>query len=50
MSYEKQILEKWLHQIESGEVSPDILGFHHDKEKAIEQIRQQIQNLKNSSF
>ena len=50
MSYEYHILEKWLQQIKSGEVPPDVLGFNPDKDKALEQIRQQIQHLKNSSL
>ena len=49
MSYEQQILEKWIQQIKSDEVPPDVLGFNPDKDKAIEQIRQQIQSLKNTS-
>jgi len=42
------VLEKWLKQIKSGEINPEVLGYESDKEKAMKQIRQQINNLHNA--
>jgi len=44
--YEKQVLEKWLKQIQAGELNPDALGLGTDKDKAIEKIRGEINKLK----
>ena len=46
--YQKQVLEKWLKQIKTDEIKPDALGLGIDKEKAIEKLREQINQLTNS--
>jgi len=40
--YEKKVLEKWLKQIQSGELNPDALGLGKDREKAIKKIRDEL--------
>ncbi|MBU0496527.1 MAG: hypothetical protein KKC68_04250 [Candidatus Thermoplasmatota archaeon] len=42
--YEKQILEKWMKQIRSGEVNPEVFGFSSDRDKAIETIKNRLTN------
>jgi len=46
---EKKILEKWLKQLQQGDISPEALGYHSSKEEAIIQIKQQIHDLKQCS-
>lgn len=43
--YEKKVLEKWLKQIKSGELNPDVIGLGKDKDKAIEKIRSQLEKV-----
>ena len=45
MPYEKKILEKWIAQINSGEVSPEFLGLGNNKEKALNKLKSQINDL-----
>lgn len=42
---EKKLIEKWLKQIKSDEIKPDALGLASNKEKAIEQLNQQLIKL-----
>ena len=42
---EKKILEKWLKQIQSGELNPDAVGLGKDKDKAIEKIRYELNKI-----
>jgi len=43
--YQKQVLEKWLKQIKSDEINPEALGLGSNKEKAIEKIKNQINQI-----
>jgi len=43
--YEKKVLEKWLKQIQSGELNPDAVGLGKDKDKAVEKLRMEINKL-----
>jgi hypothetical protein len=40
--YEKKVLEKWLKQIKSGELIPDAIGLGTNRDKAIEKIRNEL--------
>ncbi len=42
--YEKQILEKWIKQIRSGEVNPEVFGLGSDRDKAVETIKNRLTN------
>jgi len=44
--YQKKVLEKWISQINSGEISPEFLGMGNDKEYAIKKLKNQINDLK----
>jgi len=48
--YQKKVLEKWMKQIKSDEISPEFFGLGNDKEKALEKLRQQINNLQKTDF
>ena len=43
--YEKQVLEKWLKQISSGEINPEALDLGSDKDKAIQKLKNQINQI-----
>lgn len=43
--YEKDVLEKWLKQIQKDQLNPEAIGLGKDKEKAIEKLRNEINNL-----
>ena len=43
--YQKKILEKWITQINSGEISPEFLGLGNNKEKALIKLKSQINDL-----
>jgi len=43
--YQKKVLEKWIKQIKSGEISPEFLGLGNDKEKALDKLKEQINEL-----
>jgi len=43
--YEMDVLEKWLKQIQSGELNPDALGLGADRDKAIEKIRNELNKI-----
>ena len=43
--YEKKVLEKWLKQIQSGELNPEAVGLGTDKDKAIGKIRNELNRL-----
>ena len=43
--YEKDVLEKWLRQIQKGQLNPEALGLDSDRDKAIEKLRSEINKL-----
>ena len=43
--YETYVLEKWLKQIQSGELNPDALGLGADRDKAMEKIRNELNKI-----
>ena len=43
--YEKDVLEKWVRQIQKGQIKPEALGLDSDKDKAIEKLRFEINKL-----
>jgi len=48
--YQKKVLEKWISQIKSGEISPEFLGLGNDKEKAINKLKNQMNNLQKTDY
>jgi len=42
-------LEKWFRQIKSGEITPEFLGLGDNKEKALEKLKRQINDLQKHS-
>ena len=48
--YQKKILEKWISQIKSGEISPEFLGLGSDKEKALNKLKSQINDLQKTEY
>lgn len=42
---QKQILEKWLKQLQKGEITPDALDLDTDKEEAIKHLKHEINKL-----
>jgi len=48
--YQKKVLEKWMKQIKSGEINPDFLGLGNDKEKALEKLKSQINDLQRKEY
>ena len=42
---QKKLLEKWLRQIKSDEIKPEALGLDSNKDKAIETLRNQLNQL-----
>ena len=48
--YQKKVLEKWIKQIMSGEISPEFLGLGNNKEKALETLKNQIIDLQKSEY
>ena len=45
MMHQKHLLEKWIRQIESGEINPEGMGLGSDKQKAIIKLKNQITQL-----
>jgi len=43
--YQKQVLEKWLKQLQKGEITPDAIGLDTDKEEAIKHLKHEINKL-----
>lgn len=48
--YQKQVLEKWIRQIKSGEIKPEALDLGTDAEKAVERLRSQLNKMGSSSY
>lgn len=48
--YQKDVLEKWVRQIKSGEITPEFLGLGDDKDKALETLKRQINNLQKTTY
>jgi len=48
--YQKKVLEKWIAQIKSGEISPEFLGLGNDKEKAINKLKSQMTDLQKTEY
>ena len=48
--YQKKVLEKWIAQINSGEISPEFLGLGNDKEKALNKLKSQINDLQKTDY
>jgi hypothetical protein len=42
---QKQVLEKWLKQLQKGEITPDAIGLDTDKEEAIKQLKHEINKI-----
>ena len=42
---QKKVIEKWLEQIKLNEIQPEALGLNSDKDKAIETLRNQLNQL-----
>jgi hypothetical protein len=42
---QKQVLERWLHQLKHNEISSDAIGLGPDKEKAILHIREELDKI-----
>jgi len=49
MMQQKHLLEKWISQIESGEINPEGIGLGADKQKAISKLKNQIIHLNSST-
>lgn len=45
MMQQKHLLEKWVRQIESGEINPEGIGLGSDRKKAISKLKNQITQL-----
>ena len=43
--YEKDVLEKWLKQIQKGQLNPEAVGLGQDRDKAIDKLRSEINKL-----
>lgn len=43
--YERDVLEKWIKQIQRGQLEPDAIGLGSDKDKAIEKLRSEINKI-----
>ena len=43
--YEKDVLEKWLKQIQKGQLNPEAIGLGSDRDKAIENLKSKINKL-----
>jgi len=39
------MIEKWMKQIRTGEISPDALGLGEDKEKALVKLKNQLDRI-----
>jgi len=48
--YQKKVLEKWIAQIKSGEISPEFLGLGDNKEKAIDKLKSQMNDLQKIEY
>jgi len=48
--YQKKVIEKWIAQIKSGEINPEFLGLENDKEKAINKLKNQMNNLQKTDY
>jgi len=46
--YQKQVLEKWIKQIKNDEIKSEVIGLGYDKEKALDKLRCQINQLSSS--
>jgi len=44
--YEKKILERWLKQLQSGELNPDAIGLGSNRDKAIEKVRGELTKIR----
>ena len=43
---QKQVLEKWLKQLQKGEITPDAIGLDTDnKEEAIKHLKHEINKI-----
>lgn len=43
--YEKQILEKWLYQIKTGQMRPEFVGAGLNKDQAVKKLQEQINKI-----
>jgi len=43
--HEKDVLEKWIRQIQRGQLNPDAIGLGTDKDKAIEKLRIELNKI-----
>jgi hypothetical protein len=46
---ENELLEKWIKQIQRGQLNPDALGLGPDKDKAIEKLKSEINKISSKS-
>jgi len=42
---QKQVLERWLRQLQKDEITPDALGLGPNKEEAMKHIKNEIDKL-----
>lgn len=42
---QKQVLERWLHQLKRNEISSDAIGLGPDKDVALRRIREELEKL-----
>ena len=47
---EKKVLEKWLKQIKSDEISPEFIGLGLDKQEAINKLNKQIAEIQKGNY
>lgn len=43
--YEKDVLEKWIKQIQKGQLNPEAIGLGNDRDAAIEKLRSEINKV-----
>lgn len=42
---QKQVLERWLHQLKHNEISSDAIGLGPDKDVALRRIREELEKI-----
>ena len=43
--YEKDVLDKWIRQIQTGQLNPEAIGLGSNKDAAIEKLRSEINKV-----
>lgn len=47
---QKTLIEKWIKQIQTGQLNPEALNLGSDREKAIAKLKLQISKISASSY